>query len=1195
MALLSAFPTGLQAQDISFYKLNTAKGLSDNLVTSAIRDKKGVLWIGTAEGLNSFDGFTVKKYYKEQYPALGSNHIADLFCDDENRVWIRSINGKVTLVDEKRDFISVPVLDSGKQVDVSFLCKTASRGIIAIYGKKMYALQKKDNYHFAPVNWNNDYVFVRSNFQQAGENSDTLIFSTNGKVCVLDAASLQILYQFKMPSVIDASMLNKEEMLVTTENNRELMRVNVQSGQVIKNYGTLTDQQGEPVKGYLRFIRKMKDGRYIISSGYGGVYIFDARNETFFNYEHDALDTRSVSANNTFYVYTESSGYVFITTRSAGINYFNCDLHSAGYKEAFMESSGNRVFHGFINYITQHPGGNIWMGTQSRLLEWNRVTDQVKFHEYGEKKGIPFNGTEEVRTICFDNNDNVWLGLNRFGIVVLNKNRKVIRQIETDTTSVQGYLPGNFIMNIVKAPDNQLWVATSGGLCIIDPARFSFVKKEAHPLLKLLSKVPCNNIWFRNNNEVWVGTNKGAYKYNASTHEITVFNQSNGLTHLSALCFTEDQSGLVYIGTTNGLNVIKDNKIIRTFTRSNGLRSDRCFGLLTDKNGFIWIGNDNAMLCYDPKSSKFILYDDSYGLSPSGFRLLSYYQAASGEQIWGSDLGLSYFYPENLQGIQYDLRVNISSFSAGSKSYAYVPDRELSVPYADNNLSFSFSAIDPYSNKNLSYEYRLEGADQEWKRTNGPQLVNYYKLSPGHYTFRVRVSKDGNNWVNAPAPVSLHIITPWWKSWWFKIICVLALLGAIAGLLRTRNKKIARQKEELETEQAINYFASSIYEQQTADDILWDVTRNCISRLHFVDCVIYMVDEQRNVLVQKAAWGPKTNAGKNVEGMEAKILNPIDIPVGKGIVGAVAQSGVAAIISDTSLDSRYIVDDERRYSEIAVPIIYNNKVIGVIDSEHPRKNFFTSRHLSILTTIASLCANKIIRSRAEEARQKAQLELLEHQRKMAEAQLKSLRLQMSPHFLFNSLNSIQQIILSGNDAAATRYLSKFSRLLRLVLQHSDREKIALKEEIETLGLYLELESLRFEDSFEYSITVSEDADTDEIKIPTLLVQPFVENAIWHGLLHLPEGSVRKLTIHFSEDNNDNLICVVEDNGIGRTAAMKKSNREAHTGKGLSVAAERVKTFNEQNVRKSYFQIDDRYDTNGNPAGTRVTISLPLVK
>src|SRR3546814_14199465 len=102
-------------------------------------------------------------------------------------------------------------------------------------------------------------------------------------------------------------------------------------------------------------------------------------------------------------------------------------------------------------------------------------------------------------------------------------------------------------------------------------------------------------------------------------------------------------------------------------------------------------------------------------------------------------------------------------------------------------------------------------------------------------------------------------------------------------------------------------------------------------------------------------------------------------------------------------------------------------VLGIIDSEHPRKKFFTGKHLSILGTIASLCANKIIRLKAEEETRKAQLELLRHERETVEAQLKSLRLQMNPHFLFNSLNSLQQMILAGEETAATRYLSKIGK------------------------------------------------------------------------------------------------------------------------------------------------------------------------
>lgn len=223
----------------------------------------------------------------------------------------------------------------------------------------------------------------------------------------------------------------------------------------------------------------------------------------------------------------------------------------------------------------------------------------------------------------------------------------------------------------------------------------------------------------------------------------------------------------------------------------------------------------------------------------------------------------------------------------------------------------------------------------------------------------------------------------------------------------------------------------------------------------------------------------------------------------------------------------------------------------------------------------------------------AQLTILENERKAATAKLQSMRLQMNPHFLFNALNGIQQMIMTGNEENATRYLSKFSKLLRMVLTHSDWEVVSLKEEIEMLKLYIELEALRFEDSFIYSISWAEGIDPEDNKVPTLLIQPFVENAIWHGLLH-KEG-MRELNIHFRTDNNDFLQCVIEDNGIGREAAKqyaKRASQNQHTGKGVSAAVERLKIFNEQNQDHSQLEIQDLLIEQDLAAGTRVVITLP---
>ena len=158
--------------------------------------------------------------------------------------------------------------------------------------------------------------------------------------------------------------------------------------------------------------------------------------------------------------------------------------------------------------------------------------------------------------------------------------------------------------------------------------------------------------------------------------------------------------------------------------------------------------------------------------------------------------------------------------------------------------------------------------------------------------------------------------------------------------------------QRIRIEKILNYFATSLYGQNTVDDIFWDVAKNCISELKFRDCVIYQYLPQRNILVQKAAYGPKNP-------VKYEILNPIEIRLGDGIVGAVAKTGKSEIVPDTSRDPRYIVDDKRRFSEITVPLFVEGKLFGVIDAEDPRKRFFNKNHLLLLEKIALICSAKI--------------------------------------------------------------------------------------------------------------------------------------------------------------------------------------------------------------------------------------------
>lgn len=178
-------------------------------------------------------------------------------------------------------------------------------------------------------------------------------------------------------------------------------------------------------------------------------------------------------------------------------------------------------------------------------------------------------------------------------------------------------------------------------------------------------------------------------------------------------------------------------------------------------------------------------------------------------------------------------------------------------------------------------------------------------------------------------------------------------------------KELLQKEKYLEV---INSFATSLIEAETVDEILWTVTKQAIAKLDYYDCVIYLYDDKKKCLVQRSAYGPKSP--KDLE-----LLNPISIKPGQGIVGTVFETGVGEIVNDTSKDKRYIVDDDVRLSEITIPLVYKGKPIGILDSEHPKKNFFTQDDFEMLTTVAAMISAKLAQARSNEQVRKYQISL----------------------------------------------------------------------------------------------------------------------------------------------------------------------------------------------------------------------------
>ncbi|EDM44460.1 putative two-component regulator sensor kinase [unidentified eubacterium SCB49] len=297
----------------------------------------------------------------------------------------------------------------------------------------------------------------------------------------------------------------------------------------------------------------------------------------------------------------------------------------------------------------------------------------------------------------------------------------------------------------------------------------------------------------------------------------------------------------------------------------------------------------------------------------------------------------------------------------------------------------------------------------------------------------------------------------------------------------------------------------------------------------------------------------------------------------------------------SELEIKYETERTKREKQIAEKQV----TISQLESKKNKNLFIGSLIIIVLVGIAALLLFGRIK-----ARKKAEiirLELQEAQKRLAlekqyrESELKALKAQMNPHFIFNALNSIQEYIILNKKNLAGDYLGKFADLMRKYLQQSDTGTLSIHDEIEGLEMYLNLEALRFEDKLTYSFNVSETINIESLYIPTMLIQPYVENALKHGLLH--RKTDRKLWVSFTKVAENTITCCIEDNGVGRAKAgeIKAQNKKLHTSFATKATESRLELLNYKKDQKVSIEIIDLFEEDGSVKGTRVVLNIPIVK
>lgn len=1000
------------AQSPAFYHLSTAEGLSDNNVYTVARDRNGIVWIGTGEGLNSFDGNRITTFYKNQHKELPENSIDKIVIDDDNNVWVRTNTPFVTMLDKKRKFHRFAVGDTADGTNVGTIFLT-SKGVFATKNRKHYLLRKESPVAFEQIKTPFDSLLSGSGFT-IHENNDTVIFYRSGTLTVAHYGSMKKIFSFHLPGLNGARNLDNNTLLAYDADNAIFYRISIAENKIIATYSNIRDQNGNPIAPTLRNSARIDENRIAFTNYFSGLYIIDFTAQKATHYFHDPINPRSIGGNNTMNIKYDTSGYLFVTTQTSGLHFYNIKQKQAFSRPYFM-SDEREVFDGYIQSIVTDKEDNVWMGAQDRLIKWDRKTDKAAFIPIKLPDGTNISGRETIRVVDADSSGNLWVGTSRYGVYVFDKKLNIVSRLTDSAQGAKDGLPSVFINAFCQDSDNKLWVGTPRGLCIADKPNLKITSLKGHPVLGPLDKINCTTLWRDDNGDIWAGSYSGVWHYSKSNNKLVNYSIKEGLANNTIEAISKDNLGNYYFATQGGLSILsKDGKIF-TYTRSNGLRNDRCEGLLKDEKGFMWIGNLNCIMRYDPAKKKFAVYEDGYGFSHGGFRMRCAYINDKGEMFWGTDKGLVSFFPEQMSSSPLPLRPFIHTLQADNNSFYFTEADKISFQYNTSSFLFHFSSGELSGDRKNQLLCKLSGFDKDWKQPSMTGQAVYSKLPPGNYTFMVKASKDGISWYEAAYPVTITVLRPWWQQTWFRVLCIAAALGMMAFVY--------------------SYF-------------------------------------------------------------------------------------------------------QRR-----------------------RKN-----------KMAMLLLNT----------------------KMAETKFLNLRLQMNPHFLFNSLSAIQHLIVSQQTNKAYKYLTVFSNFLRSLLNFAEKNFIRLDEELKILSMYTELESLRFDESFKWKITTDENLAGEEVFVPSLMVQPFAENAIWHGLLH-KEGK-KELSIHFSGESEEYLTCTIQDNGIGREKARQikeaNINSKIRQSRGIDIIKERLELLQQKTGKPAKVEIEDLYDTNHQQAGTRVKIIIP---
>ena len=940
-------------KEVKFGRISVDQGLSQSSISSIFQDRAGLMWFGTDDGLNKYDGyeFSVYKHDPENPNTISSNNIQSIFEDSRDQLWIGT-----------------------------------SKGL--------------DLFHRASSEWNH---YPLDQVQEIIEDRSGVIWVASfAGLFRFDAGDNPGLVRHLTESIYALHEDSKGSLWVGTD--RGLLMLDA-SGDSFVRYQHQTADDDSLINDFVRAICEDSEGNLWIGT-LGGLDKLDVSAGVFTHFTHDEVDKFSLSDNLVRKIYQDRSGVLWIGTDNGLSRYDPDSLSFLNYR--YDVDDPGSLSSSQIRTIFQDRGGVIWIGTDAAGLNTLDVTQKSFVHHAYEGSERDRLSNNLVFSLFEDNDGILWIATGGGGINRFDRNLDVYTHYQNDPKNRES-LSDDYVTSVFVDMEGALWAGTkSGGLNRLDRFTGKFTHYRHDP--DDLGSIAHDSVWVLLKDRLgvlWIGTQGGGLDSFDRVNE--AFNHHDGLSSPFVNVIYEDREGVIWVGTSTGglnrydrldgsfthyvhdpydqdtissdyiLTIYQDSRgmfwigtaggalnkydpesgIFHHFREKDGLPNDVVYGILEDDQGNLWLSTNAGLSKFDPQTELFRNYDVRDGLQSNEFNQNAYFKNSNGEMFFGGVNGFNSFFPNEIQDDLYISPVVLTSLtqSGGNVFENSAPEtiREATFRWPNNFFEFEFSTLSYSQPEKNQHAYMLEGfRDEEWNYIGTKRFGRYTNLPGGTYTLRIKGSNKDGVWNEVGNAIQITIVPPIWMTWWFQALAVLVVVGGIfvGYWMRIRNiqsrtvdleDQVSDRTKELAT---LNSIATVVGSSLDLQKVLNDSLQEILDLMQIEAGGIYLVQDSDDVLTIEA-----------YQGLSKAFVAEIDnLQVGEGFSGRVVQSGEILLVPDISQDSRLtrsIVKDAGFQGLIIIPLVSRGQILGTLFLLTHEDRVYEAKDIELLTAVGA--------------------------------------------------------------------------------------------------------------------------------------------------------------------------------------------------------------------------------------------------